>query len=303
MKEFPANFEGFQPVRCVVIAWWLLLHVCAHAPTCARTHGHSSLALTICLCTQQLHCLTYCTCCWMLCNNWYLTWYRIFSKHWCLDMLSILALQTLNLAWKSTEELKKSKGFIDVLKFILAIGNYLNYGTRQGSAYGYKLSVLPKVHYHSTSSPAEICALLGMSNFSPVTVGAVCSNFNIDVDPFWVDYEPLWMILSVCVWACCHCVQVALFLISGSEPKDFIGLKSLRGVAKMMLRRQRWPVAIKPINFAHPSGSVPREIGVCGFKQPKIKLLVYPSCNAWLVCLRGSGLVAACLCVTVVSSC
>lgn len=57
----------------------------------------------------------------------------------------LLLVQTLNLAWKSTEELNNSKAFIEVLQFILAIGNYLNYGTRHGSAYGYKLSILPKV--------------------------------------------------------------------------------------------------------------------------------------------------------------
>lgn len=62
-----------------------------------------------------------------------------------VPLIMAVFVQTLNLAWKSTKELKKSKAFVEVLKFVLAIGNYLNFGTRQGAAYGYKLSVLPKV--------------------------------------------------------------------------------------------------------------------------------------------------------------
>ena len=54
-------------------------------------------------------------------------------------------LQALELAWRSTKELKESNNFVEVLRFILVVGNYLNYGTRQGAAYGYRLSVLPKV--------------------------------------------------------------------------------------------------------------------------------------------------------------
>ena len=60
-------------------------------------------------------------------------------------VIGMLHVQTLELAWKSTEELKKSEHFVEVLKFILVIGNFLNFGTRQGAAYGYKLAVLPKV--------------------------------------------------------------------------------------------------------------------------------------------------------------
>jgi len=49
------------------------------------------------------------------------------------------------LAWCATDELKNNTNFIEILKFVLAIGNYMNFGTRQGAAYGFKLSVLPKV--------------------------------------------------------------------------------------------------------------------------------------------------------------
>ncbi len=34
---------------------------------------------------------------------------------------------------------------MDVLQYVLAIGNYLNAGARQGGAYGFKLATLPKV--------------------------------------------------------------------------------------------------------------------------------------------------------------
>ena len=53
--------------------------------------------------------------------------------------------QSLDLAWKASKELKEYKGFVEVLQFILAMGNYLNAGSRQGGAYGFKLSTLPKV--------------------------------------------------------------------------------------------------------------------------------------------------------------
>ena len=54
--------------------------------------------------------------------------------------------QSLDLAWKASRELKEYKGFVEVLQFILAMGNFLNAGSRQGGAYGFKLSTLPKVH-------------------------------------------------------------------------------------------------------------------------------------------------------------
>ena len=53
--------------------------------------------------------------------------------------------QSLDLAWQATRELKHSKQFVDVLCYVLAAGNYLNAGSRQGGAYGFRLSILPKV--------------------------------------------------------------------------------------------------------------------------------------------------------------
>lgn len=60
-------------------------------------------------------------------------------------IMIIWQLQSLDLAWKATRELKYCEGFLKVLQCVLAIGNYLNAGTKQGGAYGFKLSTLPKV--------------------------------------------------------------------------------------------------------------------------------------------------------------
>ena len=68
-------------------------------------------------------------------------------------------MQALELAWRSTKELKESVNFVEVLKFVLVIGNYLNYGTRQGAAYGYRLSVLPKVCTSARSGQVCDCSV------------------------------------------------------------------------------------------------------------------------------------------------
>ena len=86
IREFPANFEGFQPV-------------------CHFNH------------------------------------YQIMHKLY----LHIQIQQSLDLAWKATRELKEYNGFVEVLQCVLAMGNFLNAGSRQGGAYGFKLSTLPKV--------------------------------------------------------------------------------------------------------------------------------------------------------------
>ncbi len=57
-----------------------------------------------------------------------------------------LHLQTLDLAWQACSELINSTAFVDLLPYVLAIGNYLNAGARQGGAYGFKLATLPKVY-------------------------------------------------------------------------------------------------------------------------------------------------------------
>lgn len=53
--------------------------------------------------------------------------------------------QTLDLAWKACHELEESEDFLEILGYILAIGNYLNAGTTKGHAYGFQLKYLPKV--------------------------------------------------------------------------------------------------------------------------------------------------------------
>ena len=48
---------------------------------------------------------------------------------------------------QACRELDASKEFVDVLQYILSIGNYLNAGTKHGGAYGFKLVTLPKVYF------------------------------------------------------------------------------------------------------------------------------------------------------------
>jgi hypothetical protein len=52
---------------------------------------------------------------------------------------------TLELAWTACHELDKSEEFLEVLRYVLAIGNYLNAGTPKGNAYGFQLKYLPKL--------------------------------------------------------------------------------------------------------------------------------------------------------------
>jgi len=63
----------------------------------------------------------------------------------CICVYSISLLQTLDLAWQACHELDTCEAFVEVLQYILAIGNYLNAGSKQGGAYGFRLTVLPKV--------------------------------------------------------------------------------------------------------------------------------------------------------------
>ena len=57
-----------------------------------------------------------------------------------------------------------SESFVNILQYVLAIGNYLNNGTMKGGAYGFKLSSLEKVriflyiHTHKqASTPTQTC--------------------------------------------------------------------------------------------------------------------------------------------------
>ena len=55
-------------------------------------------------------------------------------------------MKTLNHAWEATNELKRCTDFVTVLKYVLAIGNYVNAkSTKFGKAFGFKLSDLAKV--------------------------------------------------------------------------------------------------------------------------------------------------------------
>ena len=48
-------------------------------------------------------------------------------------------------ACDACKELDSSEQFVDVLQYILAIGNFLNSKNKKGGAYGFKLSSLAKV--------------------------------------------------------------------------------------------------------------------------------------------------------------
>ena len=75
-------------------------------------------------------------------------WGRVFRGSGQCNILVILVIslhQTLDLAWQACHELDTCEAFVEVLQYILAIGNYLNAGSKQGGAYGFRLTVLPKV--------------------------------------------------------------------------------------------------------------------------------------------------------------
>ena len=55
-------------------------------------------------------------------------------------------MKTLKHAWEATNELKHCTDFVRVLKYVLAIGNYVNAKSAKfGKAFGFKLSDLKKV--------------------------------------------------------------------------------------------------------------------------------------------------------------
>ena len=56
-----------------------------------------------------------------------------------------MLLQTVELASQACAELYESSDFSQVLAYVLSIGNYLNFGTKRGGAYGFQLSTLVKV--------------------------------------------------------------------------------------------------------------------------------------------------------------
>ena len=67
------------------------------------------------------------------------------DKIYILLLWYLLFYQILELAWQACRELDTCEAFVEVLQYVLAVGNYLNAGSKHGGAYGFKLSVLPKV--------------------------------------------------------------------------------------------------------------------------------------------------------------
>ena len=53
--------------------------------------------------------------------------------------------QTLELAWEACHQLDVNTMLMDVMQYVLAIGNFLNAKTNKGGAHGIKLSSLAKV--------------------------------------------------------------------------------------------------------------------------------------------------------------
>jgi hypothetical protein len=45
------------------------------------------------------------------------------------------------------EEVKTSKKFAQILELILLVGNYMNSGSKNGQAFGFEISFLPKVRF------------------------------------------------------------------------------------------------------------------------------------------------------------
>ncbi len=57
------------------------------------------------------------------------------------------AAKVLDLAWRACDELNRCSKFVEVLQCIVVMGNFLNEGTKQGRALGFKLETLPKVQF------------------------------------------------------------------------------------------------------------------------------------------------------------
>lgn len=55
-----------------------------------------------------------------------------------------MILQDIVAGTSACEEVRKSKKFAKVLELILLMGNYMNSGTRNGGAFGFEISFLPK---------------------------------------------------------------------------------------------------------------------------------------------------------------
>jgi hypothetical protein len=57
------------------------------------------------------------------------------------------------------EEVKASRKFAQILELILLVGNYMNSGSKNGQAFGFEISFLPKVSFKGLKNVA-FCAFL-----------------------------------------------------------------------------------------------------------------------------------------------
>jgi len=55
--------------------------------------------------------------------------------------------QDIVAAAAACEEVKSSKKFAQILELILLVGNYMNTGSKNGQAFGFEISFLPKVRF------------------------------------------------------------------------------------------------------------------------------------------------------------
>jgi diaphanous 2 len=61
--------------------------------------------------------------------------------------MSVSDLQDIVGGTAACEEVKASKKFAQILELILLVGNYMNSGSKNGQAFGFEISFLPKVRF------------------------------------------------------------------------------------------------------------------------------------------------------------
>lgn len=62
-------------------------------------------------------------------------------------LLSVSDWQDIVAGTAACEEVKTSKKFAQILELILLVGNYMNSGSKNGQAFGFEISFLPKVRF------------------------------------------------------------------------------------------------------------------------------------------------------------
>ena len=60
-------------------------------------------------------------------------------------MNMLTCLQDIVAGTTACEEVRHSKKFAEILELILLLGNVMNSGSRNGQAFGFEISFLPKV--------------------------------------------------------------------------------------------------------------------------------------------------------------